>query len=153
MDPAHRRGHRTAPQHPFEQLVAHITRTHPIPVRHQRLSAAYQQLHWPILQLHADLLPQERTAPRIVIAADVDEPHTRLPQVGQGSKRVEIRAGHRRAQLAPEIEQVTVDHQKLRSPLPVPQEADERTLDRVGDGAQVQIGYDESGLHHALAPL
>lgn len=100
-------------------------------------------------QLDADLVPEKRTAPGIVIAAYEPNADSGIDEIRQRSQGTEMPAQHDRAIFEPKVEQIAVDHEIAGRGAGEREKIVKRLFAGFRRGPEVGVGYDEArGLTH-----
>ena len=103
----------------------------------------------PDVIVQTQVLAEHLAAPTVVIAGDPQHRNARLADAGELAEHPHAGARHGVPPLEPEVEQVPVDHERLRVPRQGPQEREQVTLGLRGGGTQVRVGeYIAGGGEH-----
>src|SRR6266550_3224406 len=94
----------------------------------------------PDMIFDADVVAQNVTAPAIMIARDPEDLQSLVVQLRKRGERAEACAWNYGFPLEPEIEEITVDHQRSCSSAQIMQEANKPALDVARRDADVRIG-------------
>ena len=91
------------------------------------------------------ILAQDLSAPAIVIASDPEDVDAAITQLGEGGEGAKAATGYDRFPLEPEVEQITVDDQRLRLALQTAEKRDKGSLDLWTGDADVRVRDDIAG--------
>lgn len=129
----------------LQDPIADIATSDAVPMHHEGAPAGQRHLGCVVEEIDADLVPKERTTPRIVIAAHEIDRDTTLAKVFQRRQNpIVLRLDHGPV-FEPEIEEVAVDQKTGTGLSDVREKAAKGTLRLGRDGAKMNIGNDVDG--------
>src|SRR5579863_4210534 len=111
-------GERVAKHRPQRAVAPVLGRAQAIAVLDSRAPSGDLAVPGADVVRDADVIPEYRTAPAVVVAGDPEDLRTGLAQRREGRQHAKGRAGNYRSPLIPELEQVAVDDERRRLAVP-----------------------------------